>query len=195
MITALIVATVLATPAISDTSQMRTQERQRLDQFHASAGRAVLQAMSGGDLGDIDLLQEALSGSPLPALGTSLAGHWSCRTIKLGGSIPLIVYAPFKCEITPDGAAFNFVKSTGSQRGIGQITLKDGTIIYLGVGHVADADPMLYSDLPPEDFGNGIYQPQVGIVEQTSLNMVRIMFPAPVNEGLFDLLYLTRVNN
>lgn len=195
MITALIVATVLATPAISDTSQMRTQERQRLDQFHASAGRAVLQAMSGGDLGDIDLLQEALSGSPLPALGTSLAGHWSCRTIKLGGSIPLIVYAPFKCEITPDGAAFNFVKSTGSQRGIGQITLKDGTIIYLGVGHVADADPMLYSDLPPEDFGNEIYQPQVGIVEQTSLNMVRIMFPAPVNEGLFDLLYLTRVNN
>lgn len=195
MITALIVATVLATPAISDTSQMRTQERQRLDQFHASAGRAVLQAMSGGNLGDIDLLQEALSGSPLPALGTSLAGHWSCRTIKLGGSIPLIVYAPFKCEITPDGAAFNFVKSTGSQRGIGQITLKDGTIIYLGVGHVADADPMLYSDLPPEDFGNEIYQPQVGIVEQTSLNMVRIMFPAPVNEGLFDLLYLTRVNN
>ena len=48
MITALIVATVLAAPAISDTTQMRTQERQRLDQFHVSAGRAVLQAMSGG---------------------------------------------------------------------------------------------------------------------------------------------------
>ena len=54
---------------------------------------------------------------------------------------------------------------------------------------------MLYSDLPPEDFGDGIYQPQVGIVEQTSLNTARIMFPAPVNESLFDLLYLTRFNN
>lgn len=195
MITALIVATVLAAPAISDTTQMRTQERQRLDQFHVSAGRAVLQAMSGGTLGDVDLLQEALSGSPLPAFVTSLAGQWDCRTIKLGGLTPLTVYAPFKCEITPDGTAFNFVKSTGSQRGIGRITLQDGAIIYLGVGHVADADPMLYSDLPPEDFGDGIYQPQVGIVEQTSLNTARIMFPAPVNESLFDLLYLTRFNN
>jgi hypothetical protein len=50
-----------------------------------------------------------------------------------------------------------------------------------------------YGDLPPEDFGTGEIQPQVAIVEQTSPTTARMLFPAPINESLFDVLYLTRV--
>lgn len=192
MITALLMSAVLAAPIVSDDNVMRPQEQRRLDGFHASAGRAILEAMSKGSLGDVDQLQVALSGTPLPPFATTLSGEWDCRTMKLGGLVPLVVYAPFKCVFAPDGRAFTFEKTSGSQRTIGHVTLQDRTMIYLGVGFVGDAEPMNYADLPSSDFGDGTYQPQVGVVEQTGPNTARILFPAPVNESLFVVLYLTR---
>lgn len=187
-----LVAMFCATPAFAEEDMIRAQEQVRLDGYHASAGKAVLQALSQGSLGDVDLLQEALEGVPLAPLATTLAGDWDCRMIKLGGITPLTTYAPFRCIITPDGAAFTFEKTSGSQRTSGRVILKDRTMIYLGVGYVADVDPMKYADLPPADFGDGTYQPQVGVVEQVGPNKARILFPAPVNESDFDVLYLTR---
>jgi hypothetical protein len=171
---------------------MRAQEQVRLDGYDQSAGKAILAALAGGSRGDVDQLQDALSGVPLAPLATTLSGEWDCRTLKLGGLNPLTVYAPFKCVFAPDGTAFTFEKLTGSQRTVGRVTMQDRTMIYLGFGYVADEAPMDYADLPPEDFGDGLYQPQVGIVEQTGPNTARILFPAPVVESDFDLLYLTR---
>lgn len=192
MIAALIVSAVLAAPLVADDTAMRVQEQVRFEGFHDSAGRAILQAMSDGARGDVDWLQEALSGEPVLALETTLSGEWECRTLKLGGAVPLVVYAPFRCVFAPDGSAFTFEKVSGSQRMIGRVTLQDRKMIYLGVGYVADAEPMDYADLPMGDFGDGTYQPQVGVVEQTGPNTARILFPAPLNESLFDVLYLTR---
>lgn len=192
MIAALLMSAVLAAPIVADESIMRAQEKMRLDSYHATAGRAILQALSAGSLGDIDQLQEAMSGVPLPPLATSLSGAWGCRTMKLGGDVPLVIYAPFKCVFTADGSGFVFEKTDGSQRTVGRVILQDRTMIYLGVGFVADAVPMAYTDLPATDFGNGTYQPQVGVVEQTGPDTARITFPAPVNESLLDVLYLTR---
>lgn len=187
-----LMAMMCATSAMAEDDTIRLQEQVRLDGYHASAGKAILQALSQGSLGDVDLLQEALEGVPLAPLATTLAGEWDCRTIKMGGITPLTTYAPFHCVITPDGTAFSFKKTSGSQRTSGRVILKDRTMIYLGVGYVADEDPMKYEDLPPENFGDGTYQPQVGVVEQVAPNKARILFPAPVNESDFDLLYLTR---
>jgi hypothetical protein len=190
-----LMAMCLAGAVQADEAPMRAQEQLRLDGFQASAGKALLQALSAGTLRDVDQLQEALAGAPLPPLATTLAGEWDCRTFKLGGIATLTVYAQFKCVFEPDGTAFTFEKLTGSQRTMGRVTMQDRTMIYLGVGYVADELPMAYADLPPEDFGDGVYQPQVGIVEQTGPNTARILFPAPINESDFDLLYLTRSDN
>lgn len=192
MIRSFLLTIAVAGAAQADEAPMRAQEKLRLDGFQASAGKALLQALSQGTLGDVDQLQEALFGTPLAPLATTLAGEWDCRTFKLGGTAPLTVYAQFKCAFEPDGTAFTFEKLTGSQRTIGRVTMQDRTMIYLGVGYVADEVPMAYADLPPEDFGDGTYQPQVGIVEQMGPTTARILFPAPVNESDFDLLYLTR---
>lgn len=171
---------------------IRPQEADRLAAYDATAGRAVLNALAGGSLGDVDLLQEALSGTPVPALQTTLPGDWKCRTLKLGGVQPLVSYAPFDCRITPDGATFTFEKLTGSQRTRGTIQLTDGQMIYLGVGYVDGENPPAYGDLPPGFQGGSAVQPQVGVVEQSGPDRLRILFPAPVVESDLDILYLTR---
>jgi hypothetical protein len=81
---------------------------------------------------------------------------------------------------------------TGSQRTVGRVAIKDGQMIYLGVGHVADVTPTAYADLPDGDWGDGEQQPQVALVEQSDGDRARMLFPAPVVESVFDLLYLTR---
>lgn len=192
MIRTIVLALSISSSAAAQDAPMRAQEQICLDAYHASAGKAILEALSAGSLGDIDQLQTVLSGDAISPLATTLSGDWACRTFKLGGLSPLTVYAQFQCKFTPDGTAFDFEKLTGSQRTIGRITMQDGAMVYLGVGYVADVAIMTYADLPPEEFGNGEYQPQVGLVEQTGPNTARILFPAPVTESGFDILYLTR---
>ncbi len=171
---------------------MRPQEERRLADFHATAGAAILQAMAGGRRGDVDLLQEVLAGAPLDPLQTTLPGTWNCRVLKLGGAVPLVAYANFKCEIAPDGDGFTLQKQSGSQLTKGRIALRDGQMIYLGVGYVAETEPPAYAALTPAVTGNGAFQPEVGLVEQPDPDRVRILFPAPILESDFDILYLTR---
>lgn len=173
--------------------EMRPQEAERLAAFDTTFGEAVRGALAEGRRGDVDLLQEALSGPALAPVQSQLAGDWRCRTLKLGGLAPLTAYAPFDCRFTPEGAVFRFEKLSGSQRTSGTVFADDaGRLIYLGVGYVADAEPVAYADLPDGLAGDGIIQPQVGLVEQVSPTKARILFPAPVVESQFDILYLTR---
>lgn len=190
MLRSLALLMLLAAPATAQ--DIRPQEATRLAAFDTHFGTAMRQAMAEGSRGDVDLLQEALSGLAIPALRTSLEGDWKCRTIKMGGLVGLTTYAPFNCRFTADGNGFIFEKLTGSQRTIGRVAIQDGQMIYVGVGYVADATPTPYADLPDGDWGDGEQQPQVAVVEQSDGDRARLMFPAPTVESLFDLLYLTR---
>lgn len=182
----------LALAGAANAEQMRAVEAGKLAAFDATLGQALRAALAGGARGDVDLLQEALAGTPIPPLATTLPGDWRCRTIKLGGITPLTAYAPFSCRITAQGATFRFEKLTGSQRTSGTIRLLDGQMIYLGVGTVGDAPQRAYADLHPAFLGTAEVTPQVAVVEQAGPDHVRLMFPSPVNESLFDVLYLTR---
>ncbi len=181
---------VLALPAAAQ--DVRSQEQSRLENFEEVAGKALLNAFAGGRRGDVDMLRDALAGTPLPPLQTTLSGDWKCRTFKLGGGIPLVAYANFDCRITPDGAQFTFEKLTGSQRTSGTIQIINGQMVYLGVGTVNDAPARAYADLHPAFIGNGEVQPQVGLVQQSGPDSARILFPSPVVESDFDVLWLTR---
>ena len=180
----------LALPAPAQ--EMRPQEEVRLAALDETAGRALRAALAGGSRGDVDLLQEAMAGTPLAPIETTLAGDWSCRTLKLGGLTPLTAYAAFDCRITADGDGFTLEKLTGSQRTTGRISARDGTMVYLGNGFVEGTDPIAYDDLDPDFPGDGSLQPQVGLVEQPGPDRIRILFPAPVVESDLDILYLTR---
>lgn len=171
---------------------MRPQEAARLDRYDAIVGDALMQAMAAGKPTDIAALNAALSGPPQIAFDPSMAGDWSCRTLKLGGLSGLTVYTKFKCRITATPTGFNFEKLTGSQRTSGVITLREGRAIYLGVGYVSDGTPIAYDTLVPDFRGDGSILPQVAVFERVSQSRARLIFPAPIVESDMDILELTR---
>ncbi|UWR24104.1 DUF4893 domain-containing protein [Sulfitobacter sp. S190] len=171
---------------------IRPQEQVRLERFDETVGAALLEAFQTGAQEDVAALTQALSGTPDIAFAPSLQGDWNCRTMKLGGPAKLVVYTNFKCRITLDIAGARFEKLSGSQRTSGRIDIIDGRPVYLGVGYVASETPQDYAELPPDFRGNGTIQPDVAVFERVSDTRARLMFPAPVNESLLDVLELTR---
>lgn len=187
----LVIALCAGLPAVAQ-SDLRPGDAARLDGFQTSAGRGLLQALSGGAPDDVATLIKALSGPPQVAFDETLAGDWSCRTMKLGGLTALGVYRPFKCRFTLRADGFFFEKLTGSQRTRGTISLREGRAVYVGVGYVSDATPIDYADLPADFTSDGRMQTDVAVFERISPSQARLMFPAPANESDFDILELTR---
>lgn len=172
--------------------EIRPQEQSRLDRYERTAGTALLEAIAGGSAADVTALTAALAGTPQVAFDPSLNGEWSCRTMKLGGAIQLVVYSNFKCSMALDNTGVTFQKLTGSQRTSGRIEMRDGRAIYLGVGYVSSETPQNYADLSPDFEGNGSIAPDVAVFERISETRARLMFPSPVVESDFDILELTR---
>ena len=181
----------LALPAAAQT-ELRPEDTARLNNFTTSAGDALLQALSGGAPNDVASLTQALSGTPQIAFDETLDGTWKCRTMKLGGISPLVVYSPFDCRFDIKNDGFAFEKLTGSQRTKGKVTLRDGRAVYFGVGFVAGQTPPGYADLPADFTSNGTIQTDVAILERISPTRARLMFPSPAVESDFDILELTR---
>lgn len=191
--TLLAVCVLLAGPAVADGDlRPAPADLERLERFDAHLGGALRQALAGGSPADIAALTTALAGTPV---WEDFTGDWTCRTMKLGGLLPLTVYSPFRCRITelPSGE-WRFEKLTGSQLTAGTIYPFDGELRYLGVGHIAGAAPIGYEayhagDIPAEA---GQVTADVGILEVTGPNRARLMLPAPMLESDFDILELTR---
>ncbi|MCF7699627.1 DUF4893 domain-containing protein [Loktanella sp. M215] len=179
--------------AQQDDLGLHPADQARLDGFDATVGKALLQAFAGGRLGDVDQLQEVLSGQPVAPLETTLQGNWTCRMLKVGGDLnPLVVYAPFDCEIAADGTGFTVEKVSGSQRLTGRIALLDGQMVLTGTGYVTDTTPVAYADLPQDTTGDGTLWPVVGVAEQVAQDRIRILMPKPVLESDLDILDLRR---
>ena len=194
ILAAVLASTLTATPALTQSTDppIRIEDEARLSVLDESLGHALRQAFAGGDKAGLAVVTEALNGQPLPpdqAL-SALEGEWNCRTIKLGGNLPLVVYEPFRCHA--DGTAFE--KLTGSQRTKGSVYEYNGALIYLGTGYVSGDNPPDYTGLPPETDPQASPQrlPQAGLVEMTSDQSGRIILPRPYVESETDLLVLTR---
>lgn len=192
MIRALTLALLLAGSAAAQ--EMTPSDTARVNRLDHWFGLAMRQALAGGAPQDLATLAEIMAGDPLPPDRVTLAGDWTCRTVKIGGLVPLTVYGEFRCRIERDGAGWRLEKLTGSQRTRGTIRVDGDRLVYVGVGHVADTPPPPYAALAggvPPDLQGRVY-PQVGIVEQISADRARLLLPAPILESRFDILYLTR---
>ena len=191
MIRAALVLALLAGPAGAQV-MLRAADQARLDELLDSAGAGLLRAMTLGTRGDVDRLQEALAGAPVAPIQTTLAGDWRCRMIKTGETPPLVVYAPFGCRITADGADFRFEKLTGSQRMSGRIALRDEGMVLTGTGFVEGTGPIAYEEFAEDFETDGTVWPIVGIVEQVTQTRARVLMPWPLVESAFDVMELTR---
>jgi hypothetical protein len=179
-------------PAVAEV-EVRPPDDARLAAEAETFGRAVREAMAEGAPGDVAVLAQVLAGAPGPL---APEGAWSCRTLKLGGNLPLVVYGNFRCRIeASDRESWTIVKETGSQRLLGEVWPGEELNLYLGVGFVDGGPATDYEGLPSLDQSPvepGQTVAQVGFLEQMGPDRARLMLPSPLLESAYDILYLTR---
>lgn len=109
-------------------------------------------------------------------------GDYQCRTIKLGGMLPAVVYDYFSCRIGEEGSSI--AKTSGSQRFSGSLTPSNGGFFYRGALHFGDEQPVLY--------GSDGERNQVGCLYQLAGEDQRYLLelPSPMFESLHDVVEL-----
>lgn len=182
---AVVAATALAGATGIFPTDLSAADKDRLAKFDEARTSAIEMARKGGDPADVAVLEKVLEGDAIEIAPADMAGDWRCRTLKLGGLLPLTVYGDFKCRITDDAAGLRLEKLTGSQRTTGTFyDLGEARLGYAGAGHYADERPRNYGDDPERD--------QVGYLIPISAERMRLEFPLPRYESHFDILELRR---
>jgi hypothetical protein len=167
-------------------AKMTASDKARLAAYAATRAEAVAEAKSGGSPADIAILDDIFAKQPLTLRdGFDPTGKWKCRTIKLGGMLPLTIYDWFDCRISDDGSGWYLVKTSGSQRTSGRFYDDgDDRLVYLGALH--------YGREKPIDYGKDAERDQVAYVFRTGPQELRMEFPAPKFESKLDILELKR---
>ncbi len=161
------------------------EDQGRFARFDDALGRAMVEAVKGGDAADLKTVRAAIAGEPQPAPSDEIAGDWRCRTIKLGGNLPLVVYSFFKCRIEAGPEGVRFTKLTGSQRTSGRLVALPGDEWgYVGADH--------YADEQPKDYGAMRERNSVGKLIRTGEDRMWLGMPEPHFESVFDVLELVR---
>lgn len=165
---------------------MTGADKARLASYDKVRAEAIADAKKGGDKKDVATLDAVLAGKALPfSQDFDMTGAWQCRTLKLGGSLPLTVYGWFKCRVSDDGSGWKLEKITGSQRTAGAFyTDSDTRLTYLGTLHYSTEKPKKYGSDPDRD--------QVAYALRPDKNRVRLEFPSPKYESKLDIIELKR---
>lgn len=165
---------------------MTAADKARLASFDAIRAEALAQAKKGGSAEDLATLDAVLAGNDLAfSEGFDLTGDWQCRTVKLGGNLPLTVYGWFKCRVSDDGSGWKLEKLTGSQRTAGAFyTDSDTRLTYLGT--------LYYSNEKPKKYGSDADRDQVAYAVRPDEKRVRLEFPSPKYESKLDIIELKR---
>lgn len=165
---------------------MTAADKARLAAFDKVRAEAIDEAKKGGAAADVATLEAILTGKDLSfSEDFDFTGNWRCRTVKLGGNLPLTVYGWFKCRVTDDGSGWKLEKLTGSQRTFGAFyTDSDTRLTYIGALHYGDEKPKRYASDTDRD--------QVAYVVRPDKKRVRLEFPSPKYESKFDIIELER---
>ena len=171
-------------------SQFDQQRLARIDEVRA---KAISEAQAGAPAGDLAIIRSVMGPGAGPASVSSLLGNWRCRTIKLGGITPDVIYSWFRCRISMRGGGPYLEKLTGSQFTNGYLYANgDGSFVYLGASSVRGEPRHSYS-------GNGATagtpvtpDDQIGLLTKIGSGHLRIEFPYPIQESTMDVLELRR---
>src|ERR1700683_5644841 len=98
-----------------DASRFDVNRLAKLDEARA---KGLSEARAGRDIG---LINSVLDAEARPASARALIGDWRCRTIKLGGMSPDIVYSWFRCRIGGRDDRLYFSKLCGKPRATGLV--------------------------------------------------------------------------
>ena len=176
-----------------EASQFDAQRLSRLDESRAKGLDGASRGASPSDLAAIDSVIHAQVTTASPS---ALTGVWRCRTIKLGGLTPDVIYSWFRCRISERGGALFFEKLSGSQRTSGFLYSEGSGYVYLGASYVTAYGP---PEKPPVYSGRGASagaaatpDDQIGLLSLLADGRARLELPYPVQESTFDVLELKR---
>jgi hypothetical protein len=166
---------------------------QRLGQLAEAKTKALTEAESGKP-SEVAAIKSILQEGPVSA--GRLTGTWKCRTMKLGGLTPTIVYNWFTCRISEKGERLFFEKLGGSQRTSGYLYPDGGGYVYLGASYVhyngANEKPPAYSGTGAAAGAAATPDDQIGLLSLTYDGRARLELPYPVQESTFDVIELKR---
>lgn len=168
-------------------------DQQRLTRIEEARAKALGEAEHGAPAGDLSIIHAVMGAEAQPVPASDLLGNYRCRTIKLGGITPDVVYSWFRCRISMKGGGPYLEKLTGSQYTNGYLYPDaGGRFVYLGASSVVGEARHAYS-------GNGATagapvtpDDQIGLLSQIGPGHLRIEMPYPLQESTMDVLELRR---
>ena len=115
-----------------------------------------------------------------------MTGNWQCRTIKVGGISPLVVYGWFKCRVSDDGSGWMLEKTQ-------RLAAHQGPLLRRR-RQAADLSRLVLSSpaITAKPYGSGPDSDQFGYAFRTGAKAFRIELPAPRYESKLDILEFRR---
>jgi hypothetical protein len=170
--------------------QASTFDARRLSRLDEARAKGLAEAQSGRDIG---VIHAVLDPAPISASARWFSGGWRCRTIKLGGMTPDVVYSWFRCRIDDRRGRLFFEKISGTQRVGGYLYPREsGGFVLLG-GYSVKGEPVhRYSGSGPSAGASATPDDAVGVLVATGRSSARIEIPYPVQESTFDVIELKR---
>lgn len=169
---------------VPGTADITPFDGDRMTGFFASRSRALGEAMVADNAQDRAVVSTLFASGETP-LSAMPNGAYRCRTIKLGGLLPLVTYPFFQCAVSAKGKVIE--KLTGSQRFKGSLVAADGALFYQGALHYGNEAPFAYAADPERN--------QVGCLYQVAGPALRyrLELPSPLFESTHDVIELLPV--
>jgi Domain of unknown function (DUF4893) len=165
-------------------------DQNRLAKLDEARAKGLAEAERGAD---VEKIRAVLEAGVMPMSDNDLSGNWRCRTMKLGGMTPDVVYGWFDCRVTYKSDGLYFEKLSGSQRMSGRLYARgEGSYVFLGATSVKGEPMHRYSGNHETAGAQATPDDVVGVLTTTGLNRARIEFPYPVQESTFDVIELKR---
>jgi hypothetical protein len=167
---------------------------QRLERLEEARAKGMDAAEAGRAERDSDAVHSALTGRVYPVSRGELLGQWRCRTAKSGGILPAIGYGWFHCRVSARGGGHLFFeKLSGTQLLAGWLYPREGGgYVFLGAWSVKGEPMHAYS-------GNGVSagaktssDDAIALVSAAGAGRVRLEFPFPGQESVYDVMELRR---
>lgn len=184
---------VCATPALAGwqdrTSPYDAERLSHLDEARAKG----TQEAQGASEKDLAAARAVLNRNSRAVPIASLKGTWRCRTIKLGGMAPVVIYNWFTCRIGEEHGHPYFEKQTGTQHFGGSLyPHESGGFVFLGGTNWPKDEQAFYSSERTSLGAETTPSDAVGLLSSIGPNVARIEFPYPAQESTFDVIELRR---
>lgn len=159
----------------------------------ADARTKGIQQTQGASEKDLAAVRAVLNRNSHIVSFASLKGTWRCRTIKLGGMAPVVIYDWFTCRIGEEHGHPYFEKQSGTQHFGGSLyPHESGGFVFLGGMNWSKDKQAFYSSGRPSLGADTTPSDAVGLLSSIGPNVARIEFPYPAQESTFDVIELRR---